>query len=1083
MKRVFISHLDTSTGKACAHVFRCFGYEIYGTLQDNDDSVPAPVDAAQIVPPPTSDYETFKQQILSCSVIVYDLLTPKEAVTAFEIVSKSPNQRKMICISTFMTWARTELPPLGEQEPDPLDEDEDTLPNEKEMEPEEVAELYKQAKQETPQWILDKIKEIKRKKREEEEGEEEAVEEEAPSNPEPVEDAAKEPEEDQETPEEPEEDLEELEDLEVPDEEELLLALPTYGITEQDFQNRRPHPDFRAHLAAENNIIQILSTSENLTGAIVTPGIIYGYGETSLAPLFRKIYAQEIQKAPLFYGGHQRSLPFVHALDLAILVHSLTQEAQPPKEFPFVFAVQRQQITAREFAEILGLKLFLDDPKREEIALQQREIALKIKPKPLTLQTFKLWKARRTAPKSLPKYVKEYGKTETLTTENAISELLQNVPMVPGFACSEILNAKWPLFARKGVLENLELAFSEYLAAWGLKPVRIMIQTRPDCKITLGKEIGVFLSKMLSVDPRDDGRQKNAFLTDLANSVGRQREEQTENAFFAAEDDPKSVKIVDCQLYDKLSLESLFEKLALDRNIRNRGFVLINLPIDVFVDEMFGKPAISNVFERYADLGLKEAKKKRKTDENDEIDEIEEEEIPEWLNEPDVQIDEEEKIQRVRERILVPYTAPQEIFTFGKQGLQKLADPPHDKYEFYDANICLEHPEGFRIPYPDYLIDLTKILRYEQAPEASFNDFFVRSEEKALQIYKEREFNRLSNVRKEYILRVKNQLIKVINKQAEKSGEAEYDEEGYNWVENYNLQGLNPKIDLPNFPIPKKEGLPEDPEPEEPAEEGEEVEPVVKEINPEDYNLGLEDEQVYILRRQEQAERRASRKQRNQSRKDREQNGDENISDLEEEKSEPQMDENGKELRMQPKLRPFLNVPKVPKTIDNVKVPEKTLHGFIYHMLEYINSQSKIKLLTPSNSQHFSEIALETAQFIGPSRGFQRTKKERKEQLERERLMQEIQKRIEEEEKMREAEAKRIAEELRIKELKELREKYVKDEERRVLDLSIPLRKYISITVLGDLLDGLIEVSKIRPSDPIRFLGEFLLDRSVKDIE
>ena len=62
-----------------------------------------------------------------------------------------------------------------------------------------------------------------------------------------------------------------------------------------------------------------------------------------------------------------------------------------------------------------------------------------------------------------------------------------------------------------------------------------------------------------------------------------------------------------------------------------------------------------------------------------------------------------------------------------------------------------------------------------------------------------------------------------------------------------------------------------------------------------------------------------------------------------------------------------------------------------------------------------------------------------------------------------------------------LREKYVKDEERRVLELAVPLRKYISATVLRDLIDGLIETAKIRPSDPIRFLGEFLMDKSVKE--
>ena len=91
-----------------------------------------------------------------------------------------------------------------------------------------------------------------------------------------------------------------------------------------------------------------------------------------------------------------------------------------------------------------------------------------------------------------------------------------------------------------------------------------------------------------------------------------------------------------------------------------------------------------------------------------------------------------------------------------------------------------------------------------------------------------------------------------------------------------------------------------------------------------------------------------------------------------------------------------------------------------------------------------------------------------------------MKRRIHEEQLMREAEERRIAEEKRVAELKYLREKYVKDEERRVLELAVPLRKYISGTVLGDLIDGLVETAKIRPSDPVRFLGEYLMDKAVK---
>lgn len=105
-------------------------------------------------------------------------------------------------------------------------------------------------------------------------------------------------------------------------------------------------------------------------------------------------------------------------------------------------------------------------------------------------------------------------------------------------------------------------------------------------------------------------------------------------------------------------------------------------------------------------------KKKKKVEAEEEKDEPEEEEKPEWLDEK-VEIDNEEKIKLIRSHILLPFTAPKEYFTFGKFGRAKLAEPPKPKHEFYDANICLEHPEGFRMPHPDYIIDLGLLPRYE----------------------------------------------------------------------------------------------------------------------------------------------------------------------------------------------------------------------------------------------------------------------------------------------------------------------------------------------------------------------------------
>lgn len=290
-------------------------------------------------------------------------------------------------------------------------------------------------------------------------------------------DAAEETEEGEEKDEE-EDDEEDEENRELSPEEieEQLLKLSEYGIQEADFANRRPHPQFRDTFEAENTLVRGLQDAQNVTGAIVTPGIIYGHGETVLTELYKRIYRGTAPQAPLYYGGHQRILPFVHALDLALLVHAMCVERFPDKEAPFVFAVERQQVTARGFAESLGMRVLTDDPRREQIVATLERERRERKPTPLTKQTYRVYLANLRKPVAVPYYVQEVSKTETLLGRDTVLELTQNLPMQLGFAANDVLDGKWPLFAREGVCGNVEVAWSEFLHVWGLEPVRVFIQ-------------------------------------------------------------------------------------------------------------------------------------------------------------------------------------------------------------------------------------------------------------------------------------------------------------------------------------------------------------------------------------------------------------------------------------------------------------------------------------------------------------------------------------------------------------------------------------------------------------------------------
>ena len=66
-------------------------------------------------------------------------------------------------------------------------------------------------------------------------------------------------------------------------------------------------------------------------------------------------------------------------------------------------------------------------------------------------------------------------------------------------------------------------------------------------------------------------------------------------------------------------------------------------------------------------------------------------------------------------------------------------------------------------------------------------------------------------------------------------------------------------------------------------------------------------------------------------RKRRQAEGAEEISEAEDEKSEEQMDENGNPLRMQPKIRPFINTPKI-TPLEQIGLPEVHDTGYVWYL-------------------------------------------------------------------------------------------------------------------------------------------------------
>lgn len=61
------------------------------------------------------------------------------------------------------------------------------------------------------------------------------------------------------------------------------------------------------------------------------------------------------------------------------------------------------------------------------------------------------------------------------------------------------------------------------------------------------------------------------------------------------------IPVIDCR---GLKVDSIIKKIVLTKSIRDRGWILINLPHGILPDDFFGLKAIKSFYEFYADTGL-----------------------------------------------------------------------------------------------------------------------------------------------------------------------------------------------------------------------------------------------------------------------------------------------------------------------------------------------------------------------------------------------------------------------------------------------------------------------------------------------
>ncbi|XP_053488469.1 adenylate kinase 7 isoform X1 [Ictalurus furcatus] len=305
---------------------------------------------------------------------------------------------------------------------------------------------------------------------------------------------------------------------------------PEVPFTEEDYRRRKPHGNFKDHIAVEKLVVKLgKSNQSQFSTYVVASGLQYGMGEQAFHFFFKTAWLGEEREVPVF-GDGSNIVPAIHISDLARIVQNVIDRKPKPRYF---LAVDESQNT---IADII------------------RAIAVALGPG-----------KTRNVPKE------DVFLTEELT-QAEIDHLFINLRMEAIFLADNF-TINW--VSKKGIVENIDHVVKEYKLTRGLLPVRICLLGPPAvgkstvaekiCKhyklqhVKLKETIAETLANLESRVRMEDGNEDDES-QELLETLKRSMEEN-ENGRL---DEQYVLKIVK----DKLKTKAC----------RNQGFVLDGFP-------------------------------------------------------------------------------------------------------------------------------------------------------------------------------------------------------------------------------------------------------------------------------------------------------------------------------------------------------------------------------------------------------------------------------------------------------------------------------------------------------------------------
>ena len=124
-------------------------------------------------------------------------------------------------------------------------------------------------------------------------------------------------------------------------------------MAEDEYRRRKPHPNFKSHLAVEKNIIKLGKKSTFKT-FVIAAGLLYHAGDSLFHHFLKAAWHNEPEL--ICYGDGSNTIPTIHLDDLCTII---VEVAETTPETRYLVAVDDAKSTLYDIIKVSSLELSL----------------------------------------------------------------------------------------------------------------------------------------------------------------------------------------------------------------------------------------------------------------------------------------------------------------------------------------------------------------------------------------------------------------------------------------------------------------------------------------------------------------------------------------------------------------------------------------------------------------------------------------------------------------------------------------------------------------------------------------------------